>query len=483
MNHQNTDCSSEKKSLEFQTPKIRYLYNFLCDFLDLDFISTDKNEKTIESCINDHFDKKEIVVFCGNLYDRNGIEGLFRSKIQQKIVIDLYKSERAKLTLSDADEIPIQLSTQICLSDSGLGLCEIKVELPDAQEVDLPTIHNLLALVKEAGNHDKEIYLSYDKISSKIIPYDIFINAIYDLFHAFSDKKGPVNIEWESINKNLNSGKEIHQYNVELLDCQVAQFSKNHKKKGFLEFIEYQKPYVVTELTLPGPLYQEIFLDENPKMDAKGAIEKRKKYGKELASILLREIKPQNIKYIDPTFPAWDDLGLAGIANTTNLNLNSMLYFSLHFRSALIIRNGAASKNDDPGPLVIPGILSMIDSIRSRWYSLLILNGLLDVLLRELRKNKGYSLKLTKDILRRRMKLGDVLEDPLLYQWGGGSAPEAYAVARRTFSIERLEKAALQKFTLLDRTMEDMGKAYELETFFPENNHSTVLQKIKHLWK
>ena len=435
--------------LEFREVTVRFLYNFFLDFLDLPFQQKDaeSGEESVEGLLRKTFRDMRP----GGLRTREGLEGFFRIDIPKRFSFPVF-SERhgvCKSALTLKGDIPVLVSVLVSVADTGSGSCEIAVTSTSGK-VEFRELHALLGLTNEIPGQQRGTVLSFPRKESRTI-FGFFLDALRATFAAFRKKDGTCPITWPAIWHECRDWKEM-RYQVEWLDGEIAEFSKDK---------EFQQPYVFTEAVMNGDLYESIFLDTSEIVDSGPVLKMRRSYGKELASILFREAVFDNIAYIDSTFPAWGNLGNLGLWESgvaTNLNLNSQLFATLHFRSAVIYVNGDLREERNPQRFMSPAFFSLVDTVRTQWYALVIINGHLDMLLRSarsIRRSRETWSRIVETILRRRMKLGLFLEDPTLYHWGGGSLPEAYAVAQQAFSLPKLEQAALQKFDLLDRVLAD----------------------------
>jgi len=460
-----TLVASTKPDLVFEKCSVRFLYNFVLDFLNLPFdanpeVETGAGEQpksrampdSVVSLLRKQFGGKGDVKD-GNLDGRNGIEGVFRSRFPSKLAVTIRRDVTAMLEIDGGEaRSKVELSVQAIVNDCGTGLCDVRISTIQGERATLKQVHDILSLANEIPGRQNKLIIEGCGISI----FGVFVRTMCELLEPFKDTKGQL-VEWSRLWHELQNESQGF-YRIEWLDYQLA---------GLDSDTEYQQPYPVLDLSLKSELYNEVFL-ARAGLSHKDIHGRRAVHAKEIASLLLREIIYENIEFIDSTFPAWHNLGLTGIALTTNLNLNSQLFLSLHFRSCLIIRNAGLPEERDPAPHIVPGILAMVDTTRSRWYVLLVVNGLLDLLLRGLTHEKQYTRALIDGVLRRRIKLGGALEDPLVYQWGGGSTPEAYAAARRAFTLERLEESALHKLGILDRCLADIARIQDVTALLAE---------------
>ena len=292
------------------------------------------------------------------------------------------------------------------------------------------------------------------------------VTSIVDHTHSLKEATVPPGgdqnekqlVQWDEVRKGKSWGRQY--YKVAWLDFGLADFSKER---------EYQQPYLVIELLANEELYSEFFLANPDEVDASSIRQKRLRISKELSSMLFREVIFENIDYLDPTFPGWADLTRGEMSVTTNLNLNSQLFLTVHYRSTLLVSNAGLPEGRNPFRFIGPSALTMLCFVRLRWYALVTINGLLDDLLRKvacLPADEAWSTevnRITKDIMKWRMRLGHFLEDPTVYHWGGGSLPQAFKIAQQAFSLERLERGALQKFAVIDRAIADFVRSRSIE--------------------
>jgi hypothetical protein len=131
-----------------------------------------------------------------------------------------------------------------------------------------------------------------------------------------------------------------------------------------------------------------------------------------------------------------------------NMNLNSKLFMNFDPRSCLLFR---AEGEGDPSMFILPSLLSVIELIRIRWHSTIIINGILDLMTEKIEEFADFPMKILNEVINNRTKLVNMLEDPMAYSWGGGSLNVLYNVAIKQLWIERLEKKSIEKISLIDK--------------------------------
>ena len=398
------------------------------------------------------------------LLDRSepALDPMFRSKYPKLLAFPLPLPEADVRLVHDTD-LPLTLQVKICLMDSGCGLCDVSLAVKESsRQVSFKQLHDLLKLANEQHGEKYRIKRGDQLDSSTETVYGLFLESLHDFLDSFKEAPDPLNekrlVQWGEVRKGKTWGQQ--NYKVAWLDFILADFSKER---------EYQQPYLVIELLANEELYSEFFLANPDEVDASSIRQKRLRISKELSSVLFREVIFENIDYLDPTFPGWADLTRGEMSVTTNLNLNSQLFLTVHYRSTLLVSNAGLPEGRNPFRFIGPSALTMLCFVRLRWYALVTINGLLDDLLRKvacLPADEAWSTevnRITKDIMKWRMRLGHFLEDPTVYHWGGGSLPQAFKIAQQAFSLERLERGALQKFAVIDRAIADFVRSRSIE--------------------
>jgi hypothetical protein len=452
------------KELVFTKVRVNFLFSFCLDFGNIPFDNysvSDTTMDTILGMVKKHFLQKHhqgVSVNEGVPENRKGLQAALCTQFPGRIHLIWPLRDAVLVYKESSKNLNLSVCTMIQLFSTGMGLCDVTVETPEEIDVTTQDLHCILDLANEWSRHGMTA-LKLKEGNELLTPYDIFIESFHEMFDSFhAEEKSNYSVDWRAISPRVTRFGVVSS-RVDWLDSRIVKFALDQP---------YQQPYIVTEVFLPKESYQNIFLDTGSDTNIDDVKIKRKRFQKSFAAILLREVFFDNIPFIDTTFPAWTSEGLSDLDFPSNLNLNSRLFCSVHCRSALVVRDASLPKTHDPGFFIVPGLLSMIDLVRGRRHAMLVINGLLDGLIRDLKSELGYSREMVISILRWRIKLADVLEDPLLYHWGGGSMPEAYEVARRGFALERLQNLALQKFSVLDRLLSDILRTQDIEIFLKQ---------------
>lgn len=373
--------------------------------------------------------------------ESNGIDPEYRTRLLSSCYVDLGHGEltRGSRTWS--------IRRHLRLFDSGIGTVTITLGSVNGTPLDSEDVHSVLGMVGELENEgpvEFAVKIGGERRDTSL--YDLFLECVQVLLESFApgaEAAGSAvqTVDWRKIQYSKRGS--VVQSSLRWLDWEVAD----------MERAEFQQPLVLTQLWLPGELYKRIFLKREPDVICG--------LRQEILSILLREIEHRNVASMDPSF-ANEFMKMSDDGLPVNMNLNSRLFMAFHPRSCLVFR---ATGESDPGRFLIPSLLDVMDLVRTRWHMSVVINALLDILIRSVRENVYASKADLSDLIDQRLRLGSLLEDPITYRWGGGSLKVVYEEAMRQLRIIALEEAGLRKMNLAHTLFSDRLLREEMVRF------------------
>jgi hypothetical protein len=93
--------------------------------------------------------------------------------------------------------------------------------------------------------------------------------------------------------------------------------------------------------------------------------------------------------------------------------------------------------------------------VRARWHSLVTLNKLIDLTIRQMVDPKKKKLFKQSKVLSLRQMLATGLEDPTVYIIAGDALSKLYLKLREIFRLDELKSTLIEKMDLMDRVYRD----------------------------
>lgn len=225
---------------------------------------------------------------------------------------------------------------------------------------------------------------------------------------------------------------------------------------------ETQSPWVVTVLEVDGAVADAFC---SPELSGAGFYEEKmarvKAYESQIAPIVFRAVSEDFP--LEPTY--LNAQNSASVSGLSSLNVDARLFVSVSRRSILCI---CRDKDQDPAKYFLPSLLDICELIRMRWHMLIVMNKLLDITIRTLRKEGEKKDRKPEDELREMMNLREwlatCLEDPGIYSVAGDALSQIYQDQRKTFRLDELQQMLLGKIDLMDRMYRDLVQLRWLKT-------------------
>jgi len=335
------------------------------------------------------------------------------------------------------DEFPVQLQSLIRVADNGSG--SVTYRITTTAYTDFLRIYKVLSLSQRRD----------DSESSRLV-VEASVKRLYDLFaqDLFAVER---NINLDIDRSQCSDVKLSRERLVQLQDKEVMDFGDPLHGNSRTPT---QNPYVLTILEIepePGCNGQMFWEQSNP--EDKSTQNKHR----ELTALLLRLVfPPESLN---------DDLKLSlsrtrlpcGLRDTNgglkNYSWDSRILTCFSRVSALF---ACMDKIVEPEQLLRNSLLDTVEILRSRWHMSILLNALLD---QDMEYIKGYAssdnLEALERLIRRRKQFAYFLDDPLTYNFEGGSITRIIDVAESEMWLAKLQELTFKKLTILDRLYED----------------------------
>ena len=212
---------------------------------------------------------------------------------------------------------------------------------------------------------------------------------------------------------------------------------------------EGQSPWLVTVAAVDGEI-AEAFCGHGDAADdpARTKMIKIRRYEPSIAPILFRSVADQLFlepAYVEPPTPV-------GIPGLFSVNLDARLFVCMSRRSILCV---CENSDVDPASYFVPGLLDVCEMVRARWHSLVTLNKLIDLTIRQMVDPKKIKLFMQSKVLSLRQMLATGLEDPTVYIIAGDALSKLYLKLREIFRLDELKSTLIEKMDLMDRVYRD----------------------------
>lgn len=321
----------------------------------------------------------------------------------------LYKDEN-----NETKKRKIVFSSITQLRLNGIGTWTAKIVLPenkskDGEEPPLKYDFNdltvLFNLMKTVWDRNSLVEIEFNK-SKKIKLFNIFKQSLEDLLS----------------NMNLTNIASIFP-------------SENETGSVFL-----QNPYPLFACRISQNDYNEHFSN---------GLKVKSPIAKEIAAICSRTIFTNGHDTIDNTYMkktfSYDS------EYFTNNNLNSKFFVSTHPRACIAI---SQQFDDDLSKANLYSLILTLELFRMRWYSVVVLNVVLEENIRELDTNPIPSYFLEK-VNNTRKKIASLFDDPCSYYFDGSAIGEIGEILEKQLNFKHLEEILYLKSKMLDRTCDD----------------------------
>ncbi len=220
---------------------------------------------------------------------------------------------------------------------------------------------------------------------------------------------------------------------------------------------DQQIPYFVVLATLPGHIYNKVFLEEGAEVQ-KQKLEARRPYTRPMAAILQRWLSPHNAAYVSVDFH--ESLKLLRDGVFVNKYMNSLTFVTYSSTGTLCLRpelmNGHGHGELDPQEATYGSILRCVELSRLRWHHALRLNALLDDLTERVIRHTGTEGfdNYVAELLRIRAECALQFLDPLTYQW---DATVGADIAKFLHGgvIEQIENECIEKLNMVKQLIHE----------------------------
>jgi len=232
---------------------------------------------------------------------------------------------------------------------------------------------------------------------------------------------------------------------------------KNQEKKeivldvwdhGFKPVPEPQYPCVMINLELSeGNAFCSSFYNKDGTISYNDKQEAIRKYEDLIAPLLFRAPIDNINKW--ETEPAYlYSSGTCGKKGFYNMFLNSKLFVHITRRSILTISNSFKEK---PASFILPTLKNISEITHSRWQTLVILNKMIDKLIRRFSYNKIAAEEKLENMITMINLYSCCLEDPNIYVVSGNALREINEEIINTFNLNGLADALIKKIDLLEK--------------------------------
>jgi hypothetical protein len=213
---------------------------------------------------------------------------------------------------------------------------------------------------------------------------------------------------------------------------------------------ECQSPWLVTVAAVDDEI-AEAFCGHGDAADdpARSKMIKIRRYEPSIAPILFRSVAKQLFlepAYVEPPTPV-------GVPGLFSVNLDARLFVCMSRRSILCI---CEDSDVDPASYFVPGVLDICEMVRARWHSLVTLNRLIDLTIRQMVDPKKKRRFKQSKVLSLRQMLATGLEDPTVYIIAGDALSKLYLNLRDVFRLDELKNTLIEKMDLMDRVYRDV---------------------------
>lgn len=154
--------------------------------------------------------------------------------------------------------------------------------------------------------------------------------------------------------------------------------------------------------------------------------------------------------YLDPPYSG-------GVPSIFSMAVDARIFVQASRRSILCI---CKDRDQDPAQFFIPDLLKLSEITRARWHTLIMMNKVMDVYLRHLRKDGSakdpdFAQQVAR-ILELRRWLTTSLEDPGVYVISGDALAKIYEFLGNTFRINELRDLVTGKLGLFSSISRDV---------------------------
>jgi len=360
---------------------------------------------------------------------------------------------------SEADEstepvlntFDVGLEAYARIFDNGAGCITYKVRKPE--NISLREIHHIFSLSQRSYEETQGMaHLQINGHNLRL--YDLFTSMLRDVEHQLND--------WNCADsQNLGETAGVVGSLVDVQDWLVMDPDDKH--------LAAQNPYVLSVLeVLPdngGELFwqQQVNLEHTQPTDADLDLRHL-----ELAAILLRMVYPDNSFQHDHLAQTLHNVRIPyELRNKLGTLRNyawdrTMMMCSSRFSTLFACRD----KSRNPALLVKHSLLDTAEILRTRWHMSVLLNALLDLDMEMIRATpSSHNTNALRAIIERRRQFAYFLNDPLHYNFEGGSVARLIEVAQQGLWLETLRDTTFKKLQILDQLYKDQMEVIRIEEF------------------
>ena len=246
---------------------------------------------------------------------------------------------------------------------------------------------------------------------------------------------------------------DIFVNDLEKVEGELASFAQVQDRKvmdlGRKREDPSQNPYVLSVLELErdpgtGRVFWEPEGDQDPDLVPKY---------KELVSILLRMFLPsaefeEHLQRLRIPYELRNQYG-----TLKNYAWDSRVMMCFTGVSTLF---ACPDKNSQPESFLVRSLLDTVEIIRTRWHMSILLNAVLDQDMESIRDTASSdNLDSLDQLIQRRRQFAYFLDDPLPYNFEGGSVTRIVDAAETEMGLERLKESTRRKLEVLDKLYSD----------------------------
>lgn len=430
-----------KSSLSFSGIELKFIYSFLIDFNDFgEFVShlTDRKwgeEKKYKIEPHDIRDRQ----LASTVKISRVIKLIDGSEVHCVLISKEWDNKDIYQVLSDnnntAEDLNILITTSGRIHDSGMGTFSITLKNAGARKrFNISDFNLLFRLVERVSDGNNFVFLKKisDSENSKFrldLLFKIYMNGLKD---QLTNIDGSQNIKFVDEEETFD-------------DSNKDSFS--------------QIPYVITIGELQQEQYENIFIGEDRIED---------NIRNEISLLLLRVInisneneirlEPKdlaniNLQYIKSYFEFDEKKNIP-----VNLAMDKRMYYQFHPRSCLILTPNAELA---PASFLIPSIQNTLEITRTRWYSGIIINSILDSAIHKLRdKYNPTETDFLEEIITIKKLYSQLLENPVIYGFEGGSVTAIAKIAEKKMWLQEIIDLTSAKMRIIDQIYEGQKAAY-----------------------